>query len=58
MKIRRDVASIPVRSAGDTWRTIVELVSDSDSAYKKQLDAAASIIGVQRPLVKRKTLPG
>lgn len=44
MKVRRDIASIPVRSARDTWRTIVELVSDGDSVDKQQLDAAASIM--------------
>jgi hypothetical protein len=44
MKVRRNIASIPVRSARDTWRTIIELVTGSDSVDKQQLDAAASIM--------------
>lgn len=44
MKLRRDVASIPVRSASETWRAIVELVANSDSVDKQQLDSAASIM--------------
>lgn len=44
MKVRRDVASIPVRSASETWRVIVELVTNSDSVDKQQLDSAASIM--------------
>lgn len=44
MKVRRDIASIPVRSSRDTWRTIVELVTGSGSVDKQQLDAAASIM--------------
>lgn len=42
MKIRRDVASIPVRSAKETWRAIQEIITDSDSIDADQLDAAAS----------------
>ncbi len=44
MKIRRDIASIPVRSAHETWAAIVDLVIDSDSVDADQLDAAASIM--------------
>lgn len=44
MKVRRDIASIPVRSARDTWRTIIELVTSEDSVDKQQLDAASSIM--------------
>ena len=44
MKVRRDIASIPVRSASETWRDIIELVTDSDSVDKQQLDAAASVM--------------
>lgn len=44
MKVRRDIASIPVRSARDTWRAVVELVTGSDSVDKQQLDTAASIM--------------
>ena len=42
MKIRRDVASIPLRSAGETWRAIVDLVTGDGSVDRAQLDAAAS----------------
>lgn len=44
MKIRRDVAAIPVRSAKETWRAIVDLVTDTDSVDRGQLDAASSIL--------------
>jgi hypothetical protein len=44
MKVRRDVASIPLRSASETWRVIIELVTNSDSVDKEQLDSAASIM--------------
>ncbi|HBR51522.1 MAG TPA: hypothetical protein DEA71_15725 [Nitrospira sp.] len=44
MKVRRDVASVPVRSASETWRVIVELVTNTDSVDKQQLDSAASIM--------------
>jgi hypothetical protein len=44
MKIRRDIASIPARSAAETWAAIVALVKHLDSVDTAQLDAAASII--------------
>ncbi|MCY3537680.1 MAG: hypothetical protein OXI08_09360 [Cyanobacteria bacterium MAG IRC4_bin_6] len=44
MKIRRDVASIPARSAKETWQAIVSLVIGSDTVDREQLDAASSII--------------
>jgi hypothetical protein len=44
MKIRRDVASIPARSAKETWRAITDLVTGTDSVDCDQLDAAASIM--------------
>ena len=44
MKIRRDVASIPARSAKETWRAITDLVTGTDSVDRDQLDAAASIM--------------
>lgn len=44
MKIRRDVASIPARSAKETWRAIINLVTDSDTVDRAQLDAATSIM--------------
>jgi hypothetical protein len=44
MKIRRDVASIPARSAKETWRVIAELVTGADTVDRGELDAAASIM--------------
>lgn len=44
MRIRRDIASIPARSAKDTWRAIVDLVTAGDSVDRGQLDAAASVM--------------
>ena len=31
MKVRRDIASIPVRSAGETWQAIVDLITGEGS---------------------------
>lgn len=44
MKVRRDIASIPVRSARETWRAIVDLITGSGSTDRNQLDAAASVM--------------
>lgn len=44
MRIRRDIASIPVRSAKETWRAIVDLVTGEDTADRHQLEAASSIM--------------
>ena len=44
MKVRRDIASVPARSAKETWRAIVNLVSGDDTVDRKQLDDAASIM--------------
>lgn len=44
MKIRRSIASVPARSAQETWRTIVDLVTGPDTIDREQLDAAASIM--------------
>jgi hypothetical protein len=44
MKLRRDVASIPARSARETWRAITDLVTEVDTVDRTQLDAAASIM--------------
>lgn len=43
MKIRRDIASLPARSAKETWDTIVKLITGTDSVDRAQLEAAASI---------------
>ena len=44
MRVRRNIASVPVRSAKDTWRAIVDLVTGDDAIDRHQLDAAASIM--------------
>lgn len=44
MRVRRDIASVPVRSAKETWRAIIELVTGSDSIDTHQLEAAASVM--------------
>ena len=44
MRVRRDVASIPARSASETWCTIIDLVTADDSIDREQLVAAASIM--------------
>lgn len=44
MRIRRDIASIPARSAAETWAAIVKLVTGTDTVSRDQLDAAASIM--------------
>jgi hypothetical protein len=44
MRIRRNIASIPTRSAKETWRTIIDLVTGPDSIDRGQLEAAASVM--------------
>jgi hypothetical protein len=44
MKIKREVASVPVRSAAETWAAIVALISSSDTPDAATLKAAASIM--------------
>lgn len=44
MRIRRDIASVPVRSAKETWRAIIDLVTGEGSVDRQQLDAASSIL--------------
>ena len=44
MKIRRHIASIPVRSAKETWAAITALVTGSGSVDADQLAAAGSIM--------------
>jgi hypothetical protein len=44
MKIRRDIASIPVRTAAQTWQAIVDLITGNGTADRQQLDAAASVM--------------
>lgn len=44
MRVRRDIASVPVRSAKETWRAIIDLVTGEGSVDRQQLDAASSIL--------------
>ena len=44
MKIRRDVASVPLRSAKETWDTIVQLVSGNGTVDGEQLEDARSVM--------------
>lgn len=43
MKVRREIASLPARSATETWSVITKLVTGADSIDADQLEAAASI---------------
>lgn len=45
MRIRRDVSSIPFRSAGETWQKIIDLVTGPGSVDLQQLRAAAGVMG-------------
>lgn len=44
MKVRRDISSIPLRTAEKTWEAICNLITGSDSKDKAQLDNAASVM--------------
>lgn len=44
MKVRRDIASVPKRSAAETWRVIVDLIAGSGSVDAETLTAAASVM--------------
>jgi hypothetical protein len=45
MRVRRDVSSIPERSAGETWQRIIELVTGGGSEDVEQLRNAAGVMG-------------
>lgn len=44
MKVRRDIASIPVRTAGETWSAIRGLITGAGSVDAATLEAAASVM--------------
>ena len=44
MKIRRDVASVRLRSAKETWDVIAELISGSGTLDGDQLEDARSVM--------------
>jgi hypothetical protein len=45
MRVRRDISSIPSRSAGDTWQRIVDLVTGPGSKDVQQLKNATGVMG-------------
>jgi hypothetical protein len=45
MRVRRDISSIPLRSAGETWQRITELVTGTGSKDIQQLRDAAGVMG-------------
>lgn len=45
MRVRRDVSSIPQRSAGETWQHIIDLVTGRESKDIQQLQGAAGVMG-------------
>jgi len=45
MRVRRDVSSIPYRSAGETWEQIVDLVTGPDSQDVEQITNAGGVMG-------------
>lgn len=44
MKIKRTINSIPIRSAAETWKVIVDLMTGKESKYKADLDAVAGVM--------------
>jgi hypothetical protein len=62
VRVRRDISSIPHRSASETWQRIIDLVTGPDSKYGGQLNAAAgvmaSIITDEHPGAKAIVLEG
>jgi hypothetical protein len=45
MRVRRNVSSIPFRSAGETWQRIIDLVTGLESKDIQQLKDAAGVMG-------------
>ena len=45
MRIRRDVSSVPFRSAGETWDQIIDLVTGKGSKDIQQLKDATGVMG-------------
>src|SRR6266481_2333681 len=62
MRVRREVSSIPCRSASETWQQIVDLITGNGSVDVKQLHDAsgvlASIITDEHPAQKPITVEG
>lgn len=45
MRVRRDISSIPHRSASQTWQRIIDLITGADSLDTGQLTAASGVMG-------------
>jgi len=45
MRVRRDVSSIPLRTASETWQRIIDLVTGAGSKDIQQLRAASGVMG-------------
>jgi hypothetical protein len=45
MRVRRDVSSIPFRSASETWQRIIDLIGGPESVDLQQLSNAAGVMG-------------
>jgi hypothetical protein len=62
MRIRRDVSSVPFRSAGETWQRIIDLITGTGSKDVQQLKNAvgvmASIITDEHPASRAIMLEG
>ena len=44
MKVRREIASVPLRTAGETWQAIVDLITGDGSIDAGTLKTAASVM--------------
>ena len=44
MRVRRDISSIPHRSASETWQRIIDLVTGADSKDAASSTAAAGVM--------------
>ena len=45
MRVRRDISSVPVQTATDTWKKITELITGKDTKDASQLTAATGVMG-------------
>lgn len=45
MRVRRDISSIPNRSASETWQRIIDLITGADSEDTQQLRDATGVMG-------------
>ena len=45
MRLRRDISSIPLRSASDTWQRIIDLITGPGSRDVEQLKRASGVMG-------------